>query len=192
MREKLITYFSKFAQLTPSEKEAIRSGSRIQSFPRGTVLLREGQVNKEVYFVLQGCIRQYYIIDGEEKTSNFFTEEQWVLSLNSQDQNTPSSFYYDCVEDCTLVVSREEDYNPMYKAFPRFEGISRLILEHEFRHQQVIQTSFITSTAEQRYLNLLQLTSDLVNRVPQYQIASYIGVKPETLSRIRRRLSKKK
>jgi CRP-like cAMP-binding protein len=192
MREQFIAYFSKFATLTEPEKSAIYAGAGIQTFPKDTILLRDNQVSKEVYFVLKGCVRQYYIIDGEEKTANFFTEEQWVLSLNSQARNTPAGFFYDCVEDCTLVVSREEDYNPMYLAFPRFEAISRLILEKEFSYQQAIQASYITSSAEQRYLNLLNLPSDLVHRVPQYQIASYIGVKPETLSRIRKRLSKKK
>jgi len=192
MRERFIDYFSKFATLTEVEKDAIRKSANIDHFPKGTVLLKEGEVSKKVFFVLKGCVRQYYMIEGDEKSANFFTEEQWVLSLNSQAQNVPAGYYYDCVEDCTLMVATADEYNPMYQAFPRFEAISRVILEKEFSFQQEIQASYVTDTAEQRYLKLLKLKSDLVNRVPQYQLASYIGVKPETLSRIRRRIAAKK
>ena len=192
MREEFVEYFSRFAILTGAEMQGIRDGANIQSFPKGTVLLKETEVNKKVFFVLKGCVRQYHMVDGEEKSANFFTEEQWVLSLNSQALNTPAGFFYDCVEDCILMVATADEYNPMYDAFPRFEAISRLILEKEFSYQQEVQVSYVTDTAEQRYLKLLSLKSDLINRVPQYQIASYIGVKPETLSRIRRRIASKK
>jgi CRP-like cAMP-binding protein len=192
MRERFVEYFSKFATLTGTEKQGIRDGANIQGFLKGTILLKETEVNKKVFFVLKGCVRQYHMIDGEEKSANFFTEEQWVLSLNSLAQNAPAGFFYDCVEDCILMVATTDEYNPMYQAFPRFEAISRLILEKEFSYQQEIQVSYVTDTAERRYLKLLNLKSDLINRVPQYQIASYIGVKPETLSRIRRRIASRK
>ena len=192
MRERFVEYFSKFAILTDAEKQGIREGANIQSFSKGTILLKETEVNKKVFFVLKGCVRQYHMIDGEEKSANFYTEEQWVLSLNSQGQNAPAGFFYDCVDHCILMVATADEYNPMYDAFPRFESISRLILEKEFSYQQEIQTAYVTDTAEQRYLTLLKLKSDLVNRVPQYQLASYIGVKPETLSRIRRRIAAKR
>lgn len=192
MTEKFVEYFSKFATLTDTEKQAIRDGANIQSFPRNTILLKETEVSKRVFFVLKGCVRQFHMIDGEEKSANFFTEEQWVLSLNSQALNIPAGYFYDCVEDSVLMVATADEYNPMYQAFPRFEAISRLILEKEFSYQQEIQMSYVTDTAEQRYLKLLNLKSDLINRVPQYQLASYIGVKPETLSRIRRRIATKK
>lgn len=191
MREKFIDYFSRFMPLTEEEKAAIREGAHIQNFPKGTILLKEGEISKAVYFILKGCIRQYYIIDGEEKTSNFFTEEQWVISLNSHSQKIPADHYFDCLEDCTLVIGTEEEYNPMYAAFPKFEIISRNIIEKQYGSQQVLQASYVTYTAEQRYLSLLKHRSDLINRVPQYQLASYIGVKPESLSRIRKRLAKK-
>jgi CRP-like cAMP-binding protein len=191
-RERFVEYFSKFAILTNAEKQGIRDGANIQSFSKGTILLKETDVNKKVFFVLKGCVRQYHMVDGEEKSANFFTEEQWVLSLNSQAQDAPAGFFYDCVEDCILMVATASEYNPMYDAFPRFEAISRLILEKEFSYQRDIQVSYVTDTPEQRYLKLLSLKSDLINRVPQYQIASYIGIKPETLSRIRRRIASKK
>lgn len=192
MKEKFIAYFSKFTTLTEVEKEAIRESAQVVDFPKGTELLKEGEISKEVYFILKGCIRQYYIIEGEEKTSNFYTEEQWVISLNSHSQKAPADHYYDCLEDCTLVVATENKYNPLYEAYPKFEAISRNILEKEFGNQQKIQASYVTDTAEQRYLRILKHRPDLLHRVPQYQLASYIGVKPETLSRIRKRLAEKK
>ncbi|UZR93833.1 Crp/Fnr family transcriptional regulator [Chondrinema litorale] len=191
LKDKLINYFLKFAELTQEEKQAIADSANILEFKKGTVLLEQGQISKEIYFVLKGCVREFYVIEGEEKTSNFFTEEQWVISLKSNTHKTPADHFYDCLEYCTLLVADEEKYNPMYEAFPRFERISIDILQHEFAVQQDMQATYVTNSAEQRYLNLLKNRPDLLQRVPQYQLASFIGVKPETLSRIRRRLAAK-
>jgi CRP-like cAMP-binding protein len=81
MPDKLFKYFSKIMPLSPAEIEAIVATLTIKYFKKGSVLLREGQISAEAYFVLEGCVRQYYLVDGEEKTSNFFAEEQWVISL---------------------------------------------------------------------------------------------------------------
>lgn len=90
-----------------------------------------------------------------------------------------------------MVVSNEKEAQKIFKLFPRFETISRAVIEDYFSKQKNLHTSFLTDTPEQRYLKLMQLRPDLFQRVPQYQIASYIGVKPESLSRIRKKLADK-
>ncbi len=174
--------------LSQEEVEAIVATMSIKQYKKGTVLLKEGQVSSEVYFVVDGCVRQYYLVDGDEKTSNFFTEEQWVISMQSFGQNKPSDHFMDCCMDSSLVVGNREKEEDLYRKYPKFETVSRKVMEKVFAEQQEIMSSYSTDTAEQRYLKLLESRPDLFQKIPQYQIASYVGVKPESLSRIRKRL----
>ena len=189
MITKLTDYFSRFAALSQEESDAIIKSSVVKSYKKGDILLREGEISRECYFVLEGCVRQYYMVDGEEKTSNFFTEEQWVVSMNSFTLQVPADHYFSCVEDTTLVVGSEEKENDLYERFPRLETISRIVLGKVLADQQEVQSYYITDTPEKRYLRLLDSRPELIQRVPQYQLASYIGVKPESLSRIRKRIT---
>lgn len=185
---KFVNHFHKISPLSAAEAKVIEESMDAQHFKKGTILLREGQVAVDTYFVLEGCIREYILVDGEEKTTNFFTEEQWVISMSNFNALTPSSHYLICNEDTTAVVGNEQAAQVMFKKFPRFETISRAVMEVFFSEQKKIMTSFLTDTPEQRYLNLLKSRPDIFQRVPQYQLASYIGVKPESLSRIRKRV----
>lgn len=191
MNNKLLNYFQRIMPLSPEEIEAIVETMTIRPYKKGTILLKEGQVSTEAYFVLEGCVRLYYLVDGEEKTNNFFTEEQWVISMNSFRQNKPSAHYLDCCLDSLLVVGNREKEESLYRRFPKLETISRKVMEKVFADQQELLSSYTTDSAEQRYLKLLESRPDLFQKIPQYQIASYIGVKPESLSRIRKRLLKK-
>jgi CRP-like cAMP-binding protein len=141
--------------------------------------------------VLEGGVRQYKIIEGNEITTNFYTEEQWIIFLESFENPVVSSDYLVCFEDTTLVVGDEQAAQKIFKKFPRFETLSRKVVENAFLEQQQIMTTYITNTPEQRYLKLMQERPDLFQKVPQYQIASYIGVKPESLSRIRKKMAQK-
>jgi len=191
MEDKLLNYFQRIMPLSQEEIEAIVETMTIKEYKKGTVLLKEGQISTEAYFVLEGCVRQYYLVEGEEKTSNFFTEEQWVISLNSFRLQQPSNHYLDCCMDCSLVVGNRDKEEYLYKRFPKLETVSRKVMEKVFAEQHEIMSSYTTDTPEQRYLKLLKSRPDLFQKIPQYQIASYIGVKPESLSRIRKRLLQK-
>lgn len=189
MDYKLLKYFQRIMPLSQAEIDAIVETMTIKQFKKGTILLKEGQISTEAYFVLEGCVRQFYLVDGDEKTNNFFTEEQWVISMNSFSQQKPSNHYLDCCMDSSLVVGNREKEEILYRRFPKLETVSRKVMEKVFTEQQEIMSSYTTDTAERRYLKLLKSRPDLFQKIPQYQIASYVGVKPESLSRIRKRIA---
>lgn len=191
MDNKLVNFFSRIMPLSDEEKRAITDSMVIKTFKKGTILLEEGKISTECYFVMEGCVRQYYVVDGEEVTSNFFTEEQFVVSITSFSQKVPANHYFACCEDCTLVVANEQKEHDLYERFPKFETISRIVVGNNFGEQQEAMASYVTDSPEQRYAKLLKSRPDLFQRVPQYQLASYIGVKPESLSRIRKRIMDK-
>jgi CRP-like cAMP-binding protein len=189
MHEKFINYFSKISSLSKEESAAIAKSMQTKAIAKGEYLLKEGQISENTYFVLEGCIREFILSDGEEKTTNFFFEEQWAISLNSLSTNKPATHNWVCIEDTTVVVGNEKQAQELFKEFPRFETISRAIMEAAFAEQKEALTTYYTDSPEQRYRKLLKSKPGLIQRIPQYHLASYIGIKPESLSRIRKRIS---
>lgn len=177
--------------LSEEECEAVNRYIPIQEFAKGTVLLQAGNVANDSYFTLKGCVRLYYLVDGEDKTTQFFTEGDAIASMNSYINRVPANHFLECVEDCTLAVLNYEKEKKLYKLFPKLESICRISMEDDFGKQQEMLASHVTNSPEQRYQLLLKQRGDLVQRVPQYHLASYLGVKPESLSRIRKRLADK-
>ncbi len=191
MEDELSDLLSKFPSLNKEEVKAISENIIVRSVKKGTVLLKEGAISKECYSVLKGCIRQYYIKDGEEKTTAFFIEGDAVASFSSYVNQIPSKHYLDCVEVCSLTVGTKVKDEEMCLKFPKLEQIIRSEMEKNAGKAQEEYSLFIISSPEERYLNLLENKPELLNRVPQHQIASFIGIKPESLSRIRKRIVSK-
>ena len=191
MENKFLEYFSRFRPLTDEESAAIIHDICIERFKKGTVLLRDGQISKDVYFVLKGCVRQYLISDGDEKNTDFFTEEEWVLTTVNYTDNIPATYYLSCLEDCILVVGNSENDKKLYQNFPELEALARSIMEREIIKYKENLVSYITDSPEQRYVKLLRNRPELIQRVPQHHLASYLGIKPESLSRIRKRIFNK-
>ncbi len=177
-----------FTYLYEADRNFIMQHTTIEVFPKGSWLLREGQVARHCYAILKGCVRKYYIKNGVEHTTAFFTEGMPVVAFTSQTNQTPSDHYLECTEECMVTVSNPEHEAWMCEQLPNLEKFIRIEVEKNNGKDQEAFTRFMTSTPEERYLALLEERPDLLNRVPQHQIASYIGVKPESLSRIRKRM----
>lgn len=190
MQNILFDFISKYVSLTEEEKNAILSLDIFCSVKKGTTLLKEGQKTKHNYFVLKGCIRTYYIIEGEEKTTAFYTEMEGVTP-HCVKSDTPSEYYLSCIEDTILVVSNPDMEVEINRKFPKFETMCRILSEEFLAKERIDFDKFKTSSPEERYLNLLQSRPDLIQRVPQHQLASYLGIKPQSLSRLRARILKK-
>jgi CRP-like cAMP-binding protein len=192
MDNRLINYFLKITNLTAEETKVLAESMVIKNFNRNDYLVKEGQSINDTYFILDGCVRQFKILEGNDITTNLYTENQWIISLENFERKTTSKYNLVCMENTTVVIGNEQKAQELFKQFPRFETISRQIMETVFMEQQNLMTSYITDKPEQRYLKLLETRPDIFQRVPQYDIATYIGVKPESLSRIRKKLHKKR
>lgn len=186
--EVLKNFLKSMNMLTNDEMNLILNRTKTRSYKKGDIILREGQISKECYFVLQGCVREYYLIDGEEKSTGFYTEGQPMTSFTSYPGKKPSKHFLVCAENCIVTVGNDDLIGEMCSIIPRLEPIIRQEVEKETGKMQEEMARFITSSPEERYKNLLEKRPELLNRVPQHQIASYLGVTPESLSRIRKRL----
>ena len=191
MEKILFDFISKYISLSEDEKKAMVSLDIFRTFKKGTILLKEGQHSVDGYFVLKGCIRTFYIIDGEEKTTEFYTEMEGVTP-NCILSKQPSEYFISCVEESILTVSNPDMEVEIFEKFPKFETLCRILSEQLLAKSQSTFDKFKTSSPEKRYLNLLQKRPDLLRRVPQHQLASYLGIKPQSLSRMRTRMIKKK
>lgn len=191
MKAQLINYILEFVPLKEAEIKEISDLIVVKEYPKGYALLKEGMISRISFFNLKGCIRLYFLIDGEEKTTFFYTENKFITSFRSFTQRQPSRYYLECVEDCTLALIPYELERKLLEKFPKLESFARMILEQELGNYQDMLSDYMVSSPEQRYLNLLNYNPDLLQRVPLFQLASYIGVKAESLSRIRNRVMKK-
>ncbi|WP_019154166.1 Crp/Fnr family transcriptional regulator [Robertmurraya massiliosenegalensis] len=190
MDQRMKDFMGKNSSFSAEEMEAIMKDLVIESYEKNTILLKQGEISSKCYFVLKGCVRQYFIdADGKEVTVNFFTEEQAVVLFKSYKNKVPSDYFLACNEESTLVVGTLESEETMYRQFPVLEKLTRDMVEENFGKEQDERVRFIAQAPEERYQLLLKQRPELINRVPQHQLASYLGITPESLSRIKRRIS---
>lgn len=190
MNQYLQQFMEKYTSYDNEKLQQVMNHMLVNTYKKGTILLKQGEISDKCYLVLAGCIRQYsYGDDGEDITHNFFTEEQAVVLFTSYKLKVPSDYYLSCIEDSTLLVGSLESEERMYEQFPELQNITRSIMEMNFGKSQDDIAQFMGATPEERYRKLLEKRPDLINRVPQYQLASYLGMTPESFSRIKKRIT---
>jgi CRP-like cAMP-binding protein len=191
MDNNLAQCLSKYVPITEELEEALSELRLLHEYPKGTVLLKEGEPCNECYFIIKGLIRSYYIKDIDEVTTDFFMEEQ-VVSPSCYGTKTPSKMYLECLEDTVAYVGTPEMESDVYMKYPQLVSMNQAIGEKIMSSYRDTFDAFKMSSPEERYLALVKNNPELIQRAPQYQIASYLGIKPESLSRIRKRISKGK
>lgn len=184
--------FQKYASITPESWLLIEAITEFQVVKKGSILLRNGEVAKELYFICKGILRAY-ITDkaGNIYNKNIFTEGSFAGSKASSLQQTPSDFSIEALEDAILIridyqkyrelIFRQEDLKNFYIAYLE----KNWVIEKEQR-----EISLVMENATERYLQLLSKHPDIANRIPLLHIASHLGITPTQLSRIRKSLEK--
>ncbi|MEL7534952.1 MAG: Crp/Fnr family transcriptional regulator [Bacteroidota bacterium] len=190
MEDRIFKFIEGYFKLTEPEKETLSSFKLFRTYQKGELLVKAGELSHESYFILEGCVRCFYLVDGEERSTSFYTEGQSFEAV-CEGGSQVSVQYLECLEDCILSVSNEAMEEQMFSKFPRFESLCRKLSEELVSSKQLAFDRFKNASPEERYLDLLQNRPDLLQRVPLGQIASYIGVKRESLSRIRKRVAQK-
>lgn len=191
LKKELILFLSKVEGLTESEIREMAEMMTVEEVKKDTILVKEGQLCNSCFFVLKGCLRQFIPDDGLEKTIALYTEEQAVNYYSNQGEGQKSNSYLTAVEDTVVLIGNPAKDQTIYARFPVLENITHRMMESDFGKMQNSFAKFMTSSPQERYLNLLEERPELLQRVPQTIIASYLGITPESLSRIRRRIRAK-
>ena len=187
----LLEYFSGLIPLSKEEKDLVRAKFHPHLFLKKQFALQHGDTCQYFDFVVRGCLRLYKVgDDGVYHILQFATENHWISDLASFHKKTRSSFDIDALEDTVVLRISHGDLIDLYVKAPKFDRIFRVLLENHFMQQQERIGQLFSSTAEERYQSFLDDYPHLLNRLSQVQIAAYLGVTPEFLSRIRSRLAK--
>ena len=184
-------HFEKFITLNDAEFIYLLSHFSFKKVKRRRILLEQGDMVNNDYFVLSGCLKSYTVDDfGKEHILQFALEGWWIADMYSFLTGEPSTYDIDALEDTVVLRISYEDLIDLYMKAPKFDRIFRVLLENHFMQQQDRIGQLFSSTAEERYQSFLETYPHLQNRLSQVQIAAYLGVTPEFLSRIRSRMAK--
>lgn len=189
--EMLIKVIQSFIKLSAKEEKLIPTLFREIELDAGEYLLEEGKICKFIAFIVKGLLRFYTNDEGEEKTGYFSSENEFLSYYPSFLTQTPSDKYIQALEPTKLLVINYERLQYLYENVQEGERFGRLAIEQVYLSAIKQLDSFYTDPPEKRYQQFLNTYPNLVQRIPQYYIASYVGIKPPSLSRIRKRLAKK-
>jgi CRP-like cAMP-binding protein len=188
-------FFQKFNEkvsLTGEEEELIKQHLTPKKLRKRQYLLQEGDVCRSIAFVEKGALIAYSVDDSGTEHIIQFGLEGWVISdLYSFLTGEVATYNIEAIEDSELVLISKSAHNELLLKAPKYETFTRLNITGAYLAMQRRLTSIISSSLEERYATFTTLYPDIVQRVPQHMIASYMGVTPETLSRTRRRISSK-
>lgn len=152
-----------------------------------TILLEEGEVSKQAFFIKKGCLREWYNKDGKDITFQFFFENQGVASIDSFLNNRPSLFTIESIEPSIIFSISKSNFEKLYQLYPEIKDEFNKFLFQRFRNYSGLFLSSIKDTPKERYEDLMKNHPEIIRRVPQHYIASYLGITPISLSRIRNR-----
>jgi len=192
MFEKLHQYITEKATLTDEEFAYIDAVCVTRKLRKKQYLLQEGDVWQFNAFVSKGLVRTYRIDGkGDEHILQFCPENYWTGDRESLLSGEPSRCNIDAIEDSEIILIRKQDFENLCSKIEPFNRMVNIVLQKSFNTSQNRIHAAISFTAEEKYLNFITIYPDLANRIPQSMIASYLGISPETLSRVRNKVSKK-
>ncbi|MCU0339858.1 MAG: Crp/Fnr family transcriptional regulator [Spirosomaceae bacterium] len=188
MFTELNSFFKNICRFDDATLEEIDKSFEVRHFPKKTQLLRQGEICRFEGFVVKGCLKTYFLNEaGHEVILTFPIENWWVSDIASFHEQKPSRMFIETLEDCTLLFINPQEKEYLLDRFPKLERAYRLMVQRHLATYQERHYQSIAMTAEERYEAFLERYPSIPHRVPQHLIASYLGVSPEFLSRIRSR-----
>lgn len=193
MHSLILKNTSRFIKLTPEEETFFISLLHEKKLKKKEFLVQEGNLCHHTYFVNKGALRTYFVDSkGFEHNMQFAIEDWWAGDMHSVLKEKPSRFYIVAMEDTELLSLEKQDQEKLFQRVPKFERFFRHLLQNAFVAFQDRILAGMSETAEERYLNFRKKYPAMDGRFPQNQIASFLGITPESLSRIRKQLAKRK
>ncbi|MBC8051951.1 MAG: Crp/Fnr family transcriptional regulator [Sphingobacteriaceae bacterium] len=193
MFQEIDRHISSCAPISQDELEIFHSRLKHKFFKRKTQLLQPGEVCKFEAYIVKGCVKKYYIDqNGDEVILQFAVEDWWISDIGSFSEQKPSNLFIETLEDTEVLLIDFESKQSLFRDIPQLERVFRLML---LRAYSVLESRFyatVAHPAESRYLQFIEKYPNIPQRVPQQQIASYLGITPESLSRIKAHIIKKK
>ncbi|MDO1451845.1 Crp/Fnr family transcriptional regulator [Rhodocytophaga aerolata] len=188
----LKTYLMSNLTIDEREISAIVENCPVKKVKKDQFLLHEKEICKHAFFVEQGLLRQFSLDKkGKEHIIAFAPENWFVTDRESVFFNQPSAYFIQALEDSQVVMIEESFVQLLSKKFPEFTEFNNRLLHNHIRHLQKRITLLLSASAEDRYLQFVAMYPDILLRVPQTMVASYLGITPESLSRVRRELAQK-
>ena len=188
MISNLLNVIQQITPLSQKEKDLLSDALILRQIPKKFDLVEIGKISREVYFINKGCLQLFYNKDGEDATIFLATENMFLGTFTSFLTQQPSLEGLRSLEDCELLVLPKSVLENLYETMPKMNLIIRKILEQRFLSAQSIVTSFVLNNPEERYLQMLSNRPELFQRVPQHILATFLGITPVSLSRIRKRI----
>ncbi len=183
----LFEAIKKFIPIKEAEFDLFLSHLKPQNLKKNEVWEHPGVISRNMGFVNKGILRQYGIKDGNEFTSAFFMEGDFIGNYISYQNQRPSILITEAIEGCELLTIPFEKFEALQEIIPNTQKVSKLVGDQKLFDMQERNTSLLMNSPEERYKKILEERPELLQRVPQYQIAQYLGIRPESLSRIRKR-----
>jgi len=189
--DQLIAHFSSYVPLNSIEKEALRSRVVEKKIKRRQFILHEHDVCKHYTFVVSGCFKMYGV-DKDETGHNiqFAAENDWIMDISSFHSEKESRLFIEALEPSVILQIDKPTLTFLYRHHEKFSRIFRVIIENKFVELQNRVLQNMSSNAEERYLAFLEQYPRLSNRLPNTQIASYLGITPEFLSVVRKNIAR--
>lgn len=188
MYQQILKSLSQFISLNPDEQDYFVQKLQVRTCDRKELILQEGQVCRYAYFINYGCLRYFYNVAGDEHTAQFFFENGWYTDYESFLSGKGARQNIEALEKSELLLLSSRDLQQIYVDIPKFERFGRLMAETAFLGLRRRSEMLENQTAVERYLALINERPKVFERIPQHYIASYLGVKPPSLSRIRKRI----
>ncbi len=187
----LIDYFKNHLPLNEEEKSVVEEVFKERRIKRRQFILQEGDISKHNTFVVEGCFRMYFVDEkGKEHNLQFAAENWWIGDIGSFHSEEPSKLYIEALENSIILQIKKEDQLKLFVDYPKFNRIFRVFTENALVSAQRRILQNISSTAEERYLDFSKRYPHFFNRISNVQIASFLGVTPEFLSTIRKKIAK--